>query len=584
MLPERQARGDRAATLLAITALCLGACQRDDSMAGLEAASCEAETTPISSIQGDGFSTPLSNRVVTVRGVVTLETADGLFLESLQGDDSEATSEGLFLESAELAGAVAAGDLLTARGTVTERGERRNTLTVLTQLTQAAVCASDQALPLTPRQLPLSELQLEASESMRLTFRQALAVTGVYGQREGRIRISRERILPAPTEVAFPGDDARQQAWLNRQNMLAIQLPEAQRDLITVGATASQVQGVLGHDGRRLELRVDDEFRVAEPPPVPVPLPELGIVRVASLNLHNYFNGDGKGRGFPTPRGAETPGEYQRQRDRLTAAVRVIQPHLVAVMELENDGFETNSAAADLLKDLDAATNAEWRTMEPLDSRNGRVGTDQIRVGLFYRPDVLVEASPPMFLETQPFRAMNRPPIAQVFTHAESGVTLVIAVNHLKSKGSCPENGPDADNRDGASCWNRMRSTGAQAMVDWVNDLAGATSEGRALILGDMNAYRLEEPIARIIQAGFHDLTASTGLGHEYTFVFWGESGTLDYAFASPPLRPFVWKAQILKMNTPYPPGMPLEAEWQRFSDHDPVIVDLRFSHSSTAP
>ncbi len=141
----------------------------------------------------------------------------------------------------------------------------------------------------------------------------------------------------------------------------------------------------------------------------------------------------------------------------------------------------------------------------------------------------------------------------------------------------------DADNRDGQGCWNRARVAAADAVTRWSKQLAGELADQRALLIGDFNAYRLENPIRYILDAGFTDLTAPAGLGHEYTFVYWGASGTLDYAFASARLQPFVWRAQILHSNAGYPPGLALEHEWLRSSDHDPVLVDLRFSQSSTS-
>ena len=62
-------------------------------------------------------------------------------------------------------------------------------------------------------------------------------------------------------------------------------------------------------------------------------------LRIVGMNLHNYFNGDGNGLGFPTPRGAKTYEDFQQQRSRIGAAIGVLDPHVLAVMELENDGF-----------------------------------------------------------------------------------------------------------------------------------------------------------------------------------------------------------------------------------------------------
>lgn len=242
-------------------------------------------------------------------------------------------------------------------------------------------------------------------------------------------------------------------------------------------------------------------------------------------------------------------------------------------MELENDGFEAGSAAQDLLADLQAATGHAWAAIDPL---NGPIGTGLITVGLFYRPDLLQAVGAGQVLASAPFQRLSRQPLAQAFRHQASGVSLLVSVNHLKSKGSCPQDGPDANKQDGQGCWNSARTAAAKQLTAWVTGLAEDLAEGRALILGDMNAYRMEDPIAAIIASGYQDLTASTGLGHEYTYVYAGEAGTLDYAFASAALFPMVRSGRVLNINAGFPPRGELQLPWLRSSDHDPVLVDLR--------
>lgn len=60
-------------------------------------------------------------------------------------------------------------------------------------------------------------------------------------------------------------------------------------------------------------LWVHTNSRLAAPPAV-------GL-RVMSFNVLNYFNGDGLGGGFPTPRGATTLSEFQRQRAKAISAL-----------------------------------------------------------------------------------------------------------------------------------------------------------------------------------------------------------------------------------------------------------------------
>ena len=71
---------------------------------------------------------------------------------------------------------------------------------------------------------------------------------------------------------------------------------------------------------------------------------------------------------------------------------------MLAVQELENDGFGPDSAAASLLELLQATGLGNWQVVTP---PGGRIGNDVITVGLFYRSDRLQASGPPRLLENQ---------------------------------------------------------------------------------------------------------------------------------------------------------------------------------------
>jgi hypothetical protein len=170
-----------------------------------------------------------------------------------------------------------------------------------------------------------------------------------------------------------------------------------------------------------------------------------------------------------------------------------------------------------------------------------------------------------------------------VFRDRSTGQRFLVASNHLKSKGSCPKKGENADQRDGQGCWNPARVAAAIAVSDWVNSLAGETGTTRILILGDMNAWRHTTPINVFRDKGFTELVERlTGLP-QHSYVYWGEAGTLDYAFASDALLPSVSQAVIWHINSDWPQKMKLPDPWLRSSDHDPVVVDLDFSQLDTS-
>ena len=98
-----------------------------------------------------------------------------------------------------------------------------------------------------------------------------------------------------------------------------------------------------------------------------------------------------------------------------------------------------------------------------------------------------------------------------------------------------------------------------------------------------MNAWRLEDPIRTFTDAGYVDLVESLSGLPQHSFLYWGQTGTLDYAFASPSLAAHAVRALNWHVNAAYPQKMEMPMPWMRFSDHDPVIVDFDFSQSATS-
>ena len=337
------------------------------------------------------------------------------------------------------------------------------------------------------------------------------------------------------------------------------------------GTSTDQVMGVLAHDdrGKRLRLLSTPSFSDSNygAPATATP----ASLRVVGMNLHNYFNGDGKGQGFPTPRGAETIGGFRQQRDRIGAAIGSLDPHVLAVMELENDGFGAFSAAQDFIQLAEKAGQKTWAVTRPAEDNTG---TDLITVGIFYRTDQLKAIGPAQTLSGGVFKR-SRQPQAQLFQRLPDGETILIVINHLKSKGSCPDSGMDANQNDGQGCWNAIRRVSAEKMSHWAKELAASAGTDNILILGDMNAYRNEDPIGAIRSAGFTELMERNQLP-VYSFAYAGQHGSLDYAFATDALIEQVNRAFIWHVNAAFPARMALPQPWLRFSDHDPVVVELR--------
>lgn len=559
----------------------LAGCDVDQSVTGGSVTQCPARTTPIARVQGSATESPMLGQRVTVKGIVTLtQSGRGIYIEEPGSDSDDRTSNAVFIETADWPTGVKAGSQVSAEGEVSEIGSGRYLMTAITSVSELIDCESSRELPLTEAGLPLNGPGREALEGMRIAINDALTVTDVYQFGRGNITLSANGPQFVPTEVVTPGRKAAEMLAENRAFILPAQIAEGgfQPELLVNGTGIENVTGVLAHDG--YDLRIALQSATAGPPAnFPTPSPAAtGSIRIVGMNLHNYFNGDGKGKGFPTPRGAETEDEFQQQRNRIGAAIEVLGPHIIGVMELENDGFDGDSAAQDFINLANRATGKDWAVTRPVADNTG---TDAITVGLFYRNDQLKAIGPAQTL-TGPEWEKSRQPIAQVFQQNSGGEKIVVVINHLKSKGSCPDSGENADQKDGQGCWNPMRTASAEKMSAWANGLAVPAGAGNILILGDMNAYRREDPIDAIREAGFTELMDEKQ-ERPYSFVYYGQHGTLDYAFTSGALREKVQQAFIWNVNAALPVNMALPQPWLRFSDHDPVVVDILLRHSSTS-
>ena len=544
---------------------------------------CSAQVRAISDIQGSENRSPLTGSSVLTRGVVTRVMEDsGVFFEQALADLDPATSDGLFAAEAALGGLLKPGDEVVFRGRVSEIGNDRASLTALEPVSGYRVCASNHPLPDHVTGLPLTDNEQEALEGMRISIQQQLVLVDVWGLLTGnQLGIAKGDVLWTPTEIHPPGPAAGQLALDNRQRALHLSavkplVPSTSR----AGDHVFQVGGILAQDEFGYHLVLASYIADRSEQKIPI-LPEPAGLRLAGFNLHNYFNGDGKGGGFPTSRGASSSAEFQQQTSRLLAAINEISPDILALSELENDGYGPHSAVAGLVEHLNQGLDtAPWRFSQ---AEQAMPEEAAIAVGIVYRNDRVRAVGPAHTLTGPSFSGLSRQPLAQLFKVLDGGQQILVSANHLKSKGSCPDDGPNANQGDGQGCWNPVRTESALAIDQWLKALGKQLDSNAILILGDFNAYRQEQPIHAFREAGWAELVESKQTkGRPFSFIYRGQRGSLDYAFASQALLPWVANARIWNINSMYPPG--LDAGYKGSSDHDPVIVDLEFSSAAANP
>ena len=205
---------------------------------------------------------------------------------------------------------------------------------------------------------------------MSAIFPQTLTVTEVFTlARFGEVALSGAGRLYVPTSQATPGAAANAFAAQNARSRILLDdgLNTAEhrpvRRLSAGRAVGRRTRCASATRCRRSAASSTSASRsTACSRPAPVnfthtnPRPTApdavgGNLRIASLNVLNFFNGDGAGGGFPTSRGANTPFELQRQRAKEVNALATMNADIVGLMEMENDAAP-NSAVADLVAGL----------------------------------------------------------------------------------------------------------------------------------------------------------------------------------------------------------------------------------------
>ncbi|MBN8753048.1 MAG: ExeM/NucH family extracellular endonuclease [Variovorax sp.] len=360
-----------------------------------------------------------------------------------------------------------------------------------------------------------------------------------------------------------------------------------------IGDTTQKVTGILSHSfgAYRIQPTVAPVFAQSNPrqPTAPV---VGGSLKVASLNVLNYFTTfvDGKnaagqtgqvcllGTGFPdTCRGADNLTEFERQQAKIVAAIAGLDADVIGLMEIQNTDIAT--------KDLLAALNAKVGANTYAAVNSGVFGTDLIKVDILYKPAKVQRVGgvvlPTGADLTDYIAASGRPPLAQRFSAVGNNGGFWFVVNHLKSKGSCLTTG-DID--QGQGCWNLARTKQATALNSFVSKLK-AMGESDVLMMGDFNSYLLEDPTKVLESAGNESLLKRMPAGDRYTYVFGGETGALDHAYASASLATQVSGVSVWHINSDEPPVLDYNTGSKpddryaptpfRASDHDPVLVGL---------
>jgi len=580
-----------------------------------------AQVARIRDIQGVAHLSPYAGQnVVETPGIVTAVARNGFYLQDPTPDANPATSEGIFVFTSS-APSVHVGDSLKVSGRVIEfrPGGSANNLTI-TEITQPTITRVGSGLTLpTPVVLGLGgraiPTEIFADDAVNGTVEDA---GGLFDPTNDGLDFfeSLEGMLVQVNDALVTGGR-------NRFGEIVV-LADA-----GVGATSLSIRGgslaSSYADFNPERIFLDDELipnppsvRVGQQFPGPVvgvlsysfsafkvlniaPLPTAtgGVDRevttlvggvdqltLATFNVENLDMGDGAQR-FADLAGAIV--------DRLGA------PDILNLEEVQDNNGPVNDSVVDASSNLQTLINAivdeggptyEYRQIDPVDDQDGGEPGGNIRVAFLFNPGrvsfvdraggtstgsvLAVNNSSEPELSFSPgridplnpaFNNSRKPLVGEFFFQ---GYRLFVIGNHFNSKGGDqPLYGPLQPPVRPSEI---QRQQQASLVANFVQSLTAIEPNANVVVLGDLNDFEFSPSVGILKTAGLIATVEQLPVNERYTYVFEGNSQTLDHVMVSASLAPVV-VTDIVHFNSEFP---------DQLSDHDPVLI--RLTLDGTAP
>ena len=574
--------------------------------------------TKIHKIQGTGATSPKEDETVTIEAIVIGDYQEatqlkGFFVqeEDRDIDNDNQTSEGIFVYNPAKTIELSIGDKVKIIGKVSEKYG----LTQIDNIESIEKVSSGEVLPTAAEiSLPVaSNSDFEKYEGMLIHFENRLYATDLYNlSTYGEVKLSSNNRLWNPTQIARPGaasdaiknennhntvilDDASTTKYVNRVIYPGTGLSKT--NVLRAGDSVTGLTGVMSYGYHNYRIMPIDTIEFVQENPRPT-MPEIeGNLKIASINVLNYFrtldnNGSNCGPNNGGCRGADSLDELERQTAKMKSALEAMNADIIGLMEIENDGGVTAAYIANLI------TTGNYDYVKNPEGEGTTLGTDVITVGYLYNTDTVELIGNAKTIADgayeSAFDGLNRKPLAQTFKHKATNEIFTIINNHFKSKGSLSD-GCIVDARQG-NC-NNIRLKAATDLISWINDDSINWPDNNFVIIGDLNAYKKEDPIEYLREHGFED---AKGTENHYSYIYKGESGTLDYILVNQTMKNKLhgnaktwhinadesWVFDYNNDTTDANYGKPkptnylsdlYEANAFRMSDHDPVIAGFDF-------
>ena len=590
--------------ILLVSALCLAASPAAAAPAPSE---LPEDLTPIYLIQGDGSSTPLSQKRVTTFGLVSGVQSNGFYLQDPTGDGIPQTSDGIFVYTSS-APKVDAGECILVGGAeATEYYDKTELTTPRSLKTLPIDLCGDGSLSAAWAPLPTPNVEpeslLERFEGMLVAFEELQGVvqgpTKRFSNGNVEIALIAEQALPfVQGGRVFQSNPADAAGLIFLGNGLGAELPAAawgDRVRVRAAQPGMPVLAIIDYSfgkylllllpGQKVEVlsRHGSKEQTAQP--------DAGAFRICSFNVLAL------GRGLDQLRDA---AEYEAAlRQRAEAIAGGLQNcEIVGLQETgKPEDAENLARVLTEISGLDYSAVAfagpgtasrDFPLTNSLLVRDDRVTVlNAENVQACTRFSFRVRLVPGQ-CPARRLPLFSRPPlVADLLVSGpwEEDYPLTVVVNHWRSK-------------RGVESVNVVhRTLQAEHVASIVQARLDTDPDAHVVVLGDLNDFEMSKPV-ETLRYGPEDADgAAREPGHvllwhafdalplqdRYTFIFNGGSQTLDHLLLTPGMMTDFGGMDIAHINADFPIAQPggtegipgLSPEYGS-SDHDPLVLTVR--------
>lgn len=558
----------------------------------------------IREIQGAAHISPKSGQAVGgVSGIVTASRSNGFWMQDPAPDANDATSEGIFVFTSSAPSTVSVGDAVTVSGSVQEfrPGGASNANLTTTELVSPTITVESHGNPLpapivigVDRVPPGAVIEDDAAgsvetsgvfdpasdgidfweslEGMRLQLNDAQAVGPRNSFGEIALVAAGAGIRTTRGGIVIRTSDFNPERVIIDDLLMAT--PYANTGDTLSGATI----GVLDYDFGNFKLLATSVGTVAsggiarEATAAASP----GQLAMATFNVENLDPGDG-------------PAQFAALAAIIVNNLR--SPDLLALEEIQDNNGAVNDSVVDASATLamlrDAVITAggpsyAWRVINPVDDQDGGEPGGNIRQGFFFRTDrglsfvdrpggtstsstgvvagpdgPQLTASPGRIDPNNAAFTTSRKPLVGEFLYDTH--RLFVVANHFNSKGG--DQPLFGRFQPPTRSTEVQRKQQAQVVAGFVSQILDVDDDALVAVIGDLNDFEFSEALTILEDAGLTTLIETLPQSERYSYVFDGNSQTLDHMQVSAGLLASLIQFDSVHVNSEFA---------DQISDHDP--------------